>query len=299
MVKIIECIPNFSEGRDKNKLNGLISAASAVPGVMLADCSADANHNRSVFTLIGPPEAVEEAAFVTVRRASELIDLTAHSGEHPRMGAADVVPFVPVRGVEMRECVEISQRVAERISRRLGIPTFLYEESATREARRNLADIRRGGFEGMAEKLRRPEWAPDFGERKPHPTAGVTAVGARQPLIAFNINLSTSDVSIAKKIAKAVRGSNGGLRYCKALGILLKSRNTAQVSMNLVNYEATPLYRVFEMVKAEAARYGVGITGSELVGLAPAKALMDCAGYFLRMEEFDFERQVLENHVLK
>ncbi len=298
MAKIVECVPNFSEGRDQAVIEALAKEARGVAGVTLLDYSSDASHNRSVFTLVGDPEGIAEAAFRLCKLASETIDLTKHHGEHPRMGATDVIPFIPVKDVTAADCVEISRKVARRIAEELKIPTFLYEDSASSESRRNLADVRKGQFEGMAEKLRKPEWAPDFGERKIHPTAGVTAVGARMPLIAYNINLGTSDLGIAKAIAKAVRSASGGFKYCKALGVMLEGRNIAQVSMNLVNYEGTPIYRVFEAVRAEAARWGVPIIGSELIGLAPAKALIDCAEYYLKIENFDFGKQVLENHLL-
>lgn len=298
MAKLMECIPNFSEGRDAAVIDGLRQTAAGVPGVTLLDYSSDANHNRSVLTLLGDPERIAEAAFRLCKRASETIDLTRHTGEHPRMGATDVIPFVPVQGCTMEECVSVSKCVARRIYEELSIPSFLYEESASCEARRNLADVRRGEFEGMPEKLLREGWAPDFGERRIHPTAGVVAIGARMPLIAFNVNLSTGDLAIAKRIARAVRGSSGGLKHCKAIGIMLGDRGVAQVSMNMVNYEGTPLYRAFEMIRFEAARYGVSIIGSELIGLSPAKALIDCAEYYLKLENFQYAGQVLENHLL-
>jgi glutamate formiminotransferase len=297
MPKLVECVPNFSEGRDREILEALAGEAKSLPGVTLLDYSGDANHNRSVFTLLGDPEGIAEGAFRLCKLAARRIDMTKHSGEHPRMGAADVIPFIPIRGTSMAECADLARRTAERIARELGIPVFLYEDAALRPERRNLEDIRRGQFEGMPEKLILPEWAPDFGEPKVHPTAGVTAVGARMPLIAFNVNLGTSDIGIARAIAKNIRGSSGGYKYCKAIGIMLKDRNTAQVSMNLVNYEGTPLYRVFEAIRFEAARYGVPISGSELIGLSPAKALIDCAEYYLGLENFDYSRQVLENHL--
>ena len=298
MAKIIECIPNFSEGRNQAVLDRLAACARSVPGVTLLDYSGDESHNRSVYTLIGSPEGIAEAAFSLAKTASELIDLTKHIGEHPRMGAADVIPFVPIREATSADCVEISKAVGARIGKELGIPVFLYEDSCTAEHRRNLAGVRKGQFEGMPEKLKMPEWAPDFGPREVHPTAGAVAVGARIPLVAFNVNLSTSDVSIADKIAKVVRGSGGGLKYCKAIGVLLKERNTAQVSMNMVHYEGTPLYRAVELIRVEAARYGVGIIGTELIGLSPAKALIDCAEYYLQIENFDYKKQVLENYLL-
>lgn len=298
MAKLIECIPNFSEGQDQEVIDGLVQIAKSVPGVNLFDYSSDASHNRSVFTLVGDEVGIQEAAFQLVKYASEHIDMTKHHGEHPRMGATDVVPFVPVKDCTIEECVEISNKVAQRINDELDIPVFLYEESATSPMRKNLAKVRKGQFEGMPEKLQDPDWGPDYGEREIHPTAGVTAVGARMPLVAFNVNLDTSDISIAKKIAKIVRGSSGGYKYCKGIGVMLEDRNIAQVSMNMVNYEGTPLYRTFETIKFEAKRYGVNIIGSEIIGLTPSKALVDCAEYYLQVEDFDYQKQVLENHLL-
>ena len=297
MSKLIECIPNFSEGRNLSIVEELADTAGSIPGVTLLDHSSDANHNRSVFTLAGSPDGIQEAAFKLAAKALERIDLTKHTGEHPRMGAVDVIPFVPLRDAAMEECVEISKKVAERIASELNIPVYLYEESALNPERKNLAAIRKGQFEGIADKMKRPEWSPDYGGRTPHPTAGVTAVGARMPLIAFNVNLNTPDVNVAKSIAKIIRGSSGGFKYCKAIGIKLSDRNIAQVSMNMVNYEGTPLYRVFEMIRTEARRYGVSILGSEIIGLSPAKALIDCAEYYLGIEEFNYKKHVLENHI--
>jgi len=297
MSKIIECIPNFSEGRNKEVIERLAACAKSFPDVTLLDYSSDESHNRSVFTLIGEPCSMTESIFALTKLASELIDLRNHTGEHPRMGAVDVIPFVPIREVTALDCVEVSKTIGARIGGELGIPVFLYEDSCTSEHRRNLAAVRRGQFEGMPEKLKKPEWAPDFGPVAVHPSAGVVAVGARMPLIAFNANLSTSDVLIADKIAKIVRGSGGGLKYCKAIGVELNDRNIAQVSMNMVNYEGTPLYRALELIRVEAARYGVRVTGTELIGLSPAKALIDCAEYYLQMENFDYSKQVLENYL--
>ncbi len=298
MAKLVECIPNFSEGRDQAVIDALVKEAQSVPGVTLLDHSSDASHNRSVFTLVGEPDGVAEAAFRLCKLASEKIDMTKHTGEHPRMGATDVIPFVPVKDMDAAECVEISKKLAERIYNELKIPSFLYEDSAQKPGRTNLAAVRKGQFEGMPEKLLQEEWAPDFGERKIHPTAGITAIGARMPLVAFNINLSTSDINIANAIAKTIRASSGGFKFCKAIGVMLDDRNVAQVSMNMVNYEGTPLYRVFEVVRAEAARWGVHIIGSEVIGLTPAKALVDCAEYYLKVENFDYNKQILENHLL-
>ena len=300
MSKLVECIPNFSCSKEKDEAtyNALVEAANSVPGCTLFDAQTDGNHNRCVFTMIGSPEAIEEVAFQLTKKASEVIDMTKHVGEHSRMGATDVIPFVPTMGVTVEECVEMSKRLGQRIWDELKIPSFLYEDSATRPERRNLATCRKGQFEGMPEKLLQPEWAPDFGERKIHPTAGITAIGARMPLVAFNVNLATSDVEIAKKIAKVIRGSSGGFKYCKAIGLLLEDRNVAQVSMNMVNYEGTPLYYAYEMIRALADRWGVRIIGTELVGLTPAKALVDCAEYYLKLENFDCHKQVMEYHLV-
>ncbi|AFC66926.1 TPA: glutamate formimidoyltransferase [Streptococcus pyogenes] len=298
MAKIVECIPNFSEGQNQAVIDGLVATAKSIPGVTLLDYSSDASHNRSVFTLVGDDQSIQEAAFQLVKYASENIDMTKHHGEHPRMGATDVCPFVPIKDITTQECVEISKQVAERINRELGIPIFLYEDSATRPERQNLAKVRKGQFEGMPEKLLEEDWAPDYGDRKIHPTAGVTAVGARVPLVAFNVNLDTDNIDIAHKIAKIIRGSGGGYKYCKAIGVMLEDRHIAQVSMNMVNFEKCSLYRTFETIKFEARRYGVNVIGSEVIGLAPAKALIDVAEYYLQVEDFDYNKQVLENHLL-
>lgn len=298
MAKIVECIPNFSEGCNKEIIGALEETAKSVPGVSLLDVAPDASHNRSVFTLVGDPKGIAEAAFKLCKVASEKIDMTKHKGEHPRMGATDVIPFVPIQDVSIPECVEISKSVAQRMWDELKIPSFLYEYSASSPGRQNLAAIRKGEFEGMSEKLLQNEWAPDYGERKIHPTAGITAVGARPPLVAFNVNLGTADLTIANKIAKTIRGSSGGYQHCKAIGVMLEDRNIAQVSINMVNFEGTPLYRVFEAIRFEAERWGVPIIGSEIIGLTPAKALIDTAEYYLKIENFDYGKQVLENHLL-
>ncbi|MBW3281706.1 glutamate formimidoyltransferase [Streptococcus pyogenes] len=298
MAKIVECIPNFSEGQNQAVIDGLVATAKSIPGVTLLDYSSDASHNRSVFTLVGDDQSIQEAAFQLVKYASENIDMTKHHGEHPRMGATDVCPFVPIKDITTQKCVEISKQVAERINRELGIPIFLYEDSATRPERQNLAKVRKGQFEGMPEKLLEEDWAPDYGDRKIHPTAGITAVGARMPLVAFNVNLDTDNIDIAHKIAKIIRGSGGGYKYCKAIGVMLEDRHIAQVSMNMVNFEKCSLYRTFETIKFEARRYGVNVIGSEIIGLAPAKALIDVAEYYLQVEDFDYHKQILENHLL-
>lgn len=299
-MKLVECIPNFSVSQQKDPaaFQALVDTAKAAPGCTLLDVQTDGSHNRCVFTMVGAPEAMGEAAFQLCKRASEVIDLRKHQGQHPRMGATDVIPFVPQMDMTVEECVALSKAVAQRIWEELRIPSFLYEDSASTPKRKNLAACRKGQFEGMPEKLLQPEWAPDFGERAVHPTAGITAIGARMPLIAFNVNLDTADVSIASRIAKAIRGSSGGFQYCKAIGILLEDRNIAQVSMNMVNYEGTPLYYAYEMIRALADRYGVRILSSELVGLTPAKALLDCAEYYLKLENFHCREQVMEYHLI-
>ena len=302
MAKLVECIPNFSVSREKDPavFDALVDVAKSVPGCTLFDVQSDGNHNRCVLTLLGSPEGVAEAAFRLCKKAAETIDMRTHRGQHPRMGATDVIPFVPqTADMSLEECVALSRTVAKRIWEELGIPSFLYEDSATRPERRNLADCRRGQFEGMPAKLLQEDWAPDFGERKIHPTAGIVAIGARMPLVAFNVNLDTPDVEIAKKIARTIRGSSGGFKYCKALGIKLEERDIAQVSMNMVNYEGTPLYLVFETIRALTERYGVRIIGSEIVGLTPAKALIDCAEYYLKLENFHCSEQVMEYHLLE
>jgi len=300
MAKLVECIPNFSISKEKNEAgyNALVEVANSVGGVTLFDAQTDGNHNRSVFTMVGTPEGIEEVMLRLAKKAMELIDMNTHKGEHSRMGATDVIPFVPAMDITVAECVELSKRVAERMWKELGIPSFLYEDSATRPERVNLAECRKGQFEGMPEKLLLPDWAPDYGERKIHPTAGITAVGARAPLIAFNVNLATSDVSIAKKIAKVIRFSSGGFKACKAMGFMLEDRGIAQVSMNMCNYEVTSLPVVYEMIKALAERYGTYVVGSELVGLAPAKALLDCAEFYLKLENFDAKNQIMEYHLI-
>ncbi len=298
MAKLMECIPNISEGRRSELVNEFADIVRAVPGVTLIDYSSDASHNRSVFTFLGDPDQVMEAAFRFAKHAVEKIDLRVHEGEHPRMGAVDVIPFVPIRDMDMAECVERSKVLGERIARELDLPVFLYEESASAPHRKNLAAIRKGQFEGMAEKVLEDQWHPDFGGNRIHPSAGVVAVGARQPLIAFNINLDTPDVSIAKKIAKIIREKDGGFRAVKALGVMLEERNIAQVSINMCDYKQTPLYRVLEFVRFEAARYGVHVVGTEIIGLAPMMAFVDAADYYLQIEKFDAPKQVLECHLL-
>jgi len=296
MRRLVECIPNISEGRDRAKIEKIVQAVREVKGVKLLDVDPDADHHRTVITFVGEPKAVGEAALELTAKAVELIDLREHRGEHPRMGAVDVIPFVPIRGVTMEECVELSKEVGRKIWECFEIPVYLYEESASRPERRDLAQIRKGEFEGFPAKIQEPEWAPDFGERRVHPTAGVVAVGARMPLIAFNVNLGTDNLEIAKKIARAVRHSSGGLRYVKALGFALEERGIVQVSMNMTNYEKTPLYRAFLLIEREAERYGVPVVGSEIVGLVPREALYQTAEFFLKLEDFQRD-QILEDRI--
>ena len=294
MSTLVECVPNFSEGRDKAKVDAIVEAMK-VPGVFLLDREMDSDHNRCVITLVGERGAIAEAAIRGVGKASELIDLTQHEGAHPRIGASDVVPFIPIEGVTLEDCVAIARHVGEEIWKRHKIPVYLYEAAASRPERANLENIRRGQFEGLREDiLVNPARCPDFGDPKCHPTAGATVVGARKFLIAYNIFLNTSDVEVAKKIAKAVRASSGGFRYVKGAGFPV--RGMAQVSMNLTDFEQTPIARVFEFVKREAARYGVMPVSSEIIGLIPKRALEQAAEWFLQVENFD-SSLILENRL--
>lgn len=297
MNKIIECVPNFSEGRDLKKLEQILDCFRGREGVKLLDYTSDKDHNRSVVTVIGEPEPLRDAVVDAIGKAVELIDMTKHQGQHPRMGCVDVVPFIPIRNTSLEEADRVAKETAALAAEKFGQPFFLYEKSASAPHRENLADVRRGQFEGMAEKmLDQDKWKPDFGPSTIHPTGGVTAIGARMPLIAYNINLDTDNLAIADKIAKAIRHISGGFRYCKALGVMLEDRNIAQVSINLTDYTKTPVYRVFETVKMEAKRYGVNILGSEVVGLIPQQALVDCAEYYLQLEDFRGD-QVLESRL--
>lgn len=298
MAQIVECVPNISEGRNKAVIDAVVAEVKSTPGATLLDVSSDENHNRTVITFLGSPEGVEEAAVKLAKKAVELIDLNHHQGEHPRMGAVDVIPFIPVKDMTIEDAVALSKRAGQRIWEEAKLPVFLYEASASAPHRVNLAACRKGQFEGMPQKLLQEEWAPDFGERAIHPTGGIVAVGARLPLVAYNINLSTSDLSIANKIAKIIRESSGGLDFVKSIGVMLEDRNVAQVSINMTNLDKTPLYRVVELVRAEARRWGVTIIGTEIVGLTPMNALIDSAEYYLQLENFDRDRQVLENHIL-
>jgi glutamate formiminotransferase len=293
---IIECVPNISEGRRAEVVSAVADAVRRSGPARLIDVSSDADHNRSVLTLAGDPGPVGAAALALVDACVERIDLREHRGGHPRMGAADVVPFVPVRGVTMEDCVRLARSVGASIAARHGLPVYLYERAATAPHRRNLAEIRRGEFEGFPEKIKDPLWKPDFGPDRVHPTAGCVAVGAREFLIAYNVNLASGDLALAKSIARAIRESSGGLPCVKAMGVMLRDRGRAQVSINLTDFRTTPLHRVFEAVRAEAARRGVEIAGSEIVGLVPEDALVQAAEFHLRLEGFDATR-ILERRL--
>ncbi len=297
MTPLVECVPNFSEGRRPEVVDQIVAALTSVPRVYLLDREMDADHNRAVITIVGSPENIGEAVVRGVEAAVRLIDLTKHTGEHPRMGAADVIPFVPIRGISLEDCVEIAKTAGRLISERFHVPVYLYEAAATRPERRNLENIRRGQFEGIRDEIgSNPDRAPDFGEARVHPTAGATVVGARKALIAYNVNLDTPDVTIAKAIARRVRFSSGGLPCVKAMGLLLKDRNQAQVSMNLTDFEQTPVKLVFDTVRAEAADRGVNVAGSEIVGLIPQKAIEQVVESYLQVENFTPE-MILENRL--
>ncbi|GAA0775599.1 glutamate formimidoyltransferase [Clostridium subterminale] len=296
MARIVECIPNFSEGRDKEKIEAIVNVFRGVDGVKLLDYSSDADHNRSVVTVVGEPEALEKAIINMAEKVYENIDMSTHIGAHPRMGALDVVPFVPIDGITMEECVEIANRVGRVIAERFNIPVYLYEKAATASHRENLATVRKGQYEGFFEKIKEDKWAPDYGPKEVNVKGGCVAIAARQPLVAFNVNLGTDNLQIADTIAKTVRHLGGGLRFAKAMGVMLEDRNIAQVSMNLVNYEKTAVYRAFEMVKMEAKRYGVPVVGSEVIGLVPMAALINSAEYYLQIENFSMD-QILERRI--
>jgi glutamate formiminotransferase len=291
---IVECVPNFSEGRRREVIERIVETMAEVAGALVVDVQSDVDHNRSVVTVMGAPQAVTEAVFRGIATAAALIDMDQHRGGHPRMGAADVVPFVPVRGVSMSDCVALALQLGERVGAELDVPVYLYEEAATRPDRRNLADVRRGEYEGLREEIAtNPDRLPDFGPAVLGP-AGATAIGARPPLVAFNVYLDTDDVTPARAIAKAVRHSNGGLRFVKALGLIVEGQ--AQVSMNLTDYHRTPLHRVLELIRVEASRYGLHVVRSELVGLVPTKALLDAAQFYLQLDSLPPE-QILENRL--
>ncbi|NLV99531.1 MAG: glutamate formimidoyltransferase [Clostridiaceae bacterium] len=297
-VKIVECVPNFSEGRDLEKIEKIVAPLRDREDVKLVNYEADPDYNRLVVTVMGEAQAVKQAVLEAIVVASELIDLNQHEGEHLRMGATDVVPFIPIRNISMAETVELAWEMGQAIYERCAIPVFLYEEAASRPERKNLVNIRKGQFEGMAEKLKQEDWEPDFGKREIHATAGVTAVGARMPLIAYNIDLGTDNIDIANAIARSIRQSAGGFQYIKAGGVELKEKGIVQVTMNITDYTKNPIYRVFETVKMEANRYGVPILGSEIIGLAPLEALTDTAAYYLGLHDFDSSK-LIETALIK
>ena len=295
MEKIVECVPNFSEGRDLEKVERIVSAFRAKENVKLLDYSNDKDHNRMVITAIGTPEAMKNAVVEAVGIALNEIDLTKQQGEHPRMGAVDVIPFIPIKNISLEETDILAKETGKIIGEKYRLPVYLYEKSATAQHRQNLASVRKGEFEGWDEKMKHSDWIPDFGPRKKHSTGGVVAVGARMPLIAFNVNLNTNDMEIANQIAQKIRFIGGGLRYCKALGMNLKEKNVVQVSMNLTDYTKTSIYQVVEMIRFEARRYGVSIAGSELIGLLPLQAVVDTTAYYLGLTGFS-TKQILETH---
>lgn len=296
MQTIVQCVPNFSEGRDKDKIEKIIDNFRGKDGVKLLDYSSDVDHNRTVVTLVGEPQALKAAIVNAMGTASELIDMTKHEGQHPRMGATDVVPFIPIKNITMEEAVELAKETAQAAFEAHQIPVFLYEKAASATHRTNLSKVRKGQFEGMAEKVKEDEWKPDFGTEL-HPTAGITAIGARMPLVAFNVILDTNNLDVANAIAKRVRHLSGGLRYCKGIGIAMEDRNLTQVSMNMTDYTKTPLYRSFELIRIEAKRYGVNVIGSEVIGLLPMEAMIQTAEYYLGVEEFSMN-QVLEKRIM-
>ncbi|MGI5922088.1 MAG: glutamate formimidoyltransferase [Syntrophomonadaceae bacterium] len=298
MPKLVECVPNFSEGRNLEVIQKIIAPFIATEGVKLLDYRPDKDHNRVVVTAMGEPASVKTAMVEACGAAIKEIDMRQHQGAHPRMGAVDVVPFIPIQDFSMEEAIVLAKDTAREMAERYKLPVFLYEKAATSPERENLTSIRKGEFEGWQEKIKLPEWKPDFGPCHLHPTAGATVVGARMPLIAFNINLNTNNLEIANQLAKCIRHISGGFRYCKAMGVELKDRGTVQVSINMTDYTRTPLYRVFETIKFEARRYGVEITGSEIIGLAPLEALTDSAAYYLRLEDFS-RQQVIEYRMLE
>ena len=293
---VIECVPNVSEGRRTDVVDALVESIRRTASVRLLDHSSDATHNRSVITMVGDAASLKAAVLALFEAALSRIDLRAHAGEHPRLGAVDVVPFVPIEDVTLQECVALAKETAADVAARFQVPVYLYEDASENPQRKNLEDIRRGEFEGLAAKMATPGWTPDYGPTSPHPTAGAAVIGARMPLIAYNINLATDRLDVAKKIAAAIRFSSGGFRYVKAMGIPLEERGIVQVSINLTNYEKTPMFRVFEAVKREAERYGVNILESEIVGLVPAAALVGTAEHALQLAAFT-PNQILENRL--
>jgi len=296
MNKIIECVPNFSEGRDPIKIEQIVNVFRAKENVKLLDYGNDKDHNRMVVTVIGEPEAIKNCIIEAVGVAIELIDLTKHKGQHPRLGAADVIPFIPIKNMTIDEADALAKEVGKTLAEKYHLPIYFYEKSASAKHRQNLASIRKGEFEGLAEKMKQPDRKPDLGPEKPHPTAGATVVGARTPLIAFNVNLNTTQFEIADKIAKKIRFIGGGLRYCKAMGVDLKEQGKIQVSMNLTDYTQTSIYQAVEMIRFEAQRYGISIAGCELIGLVPLQAIVDTTAYYLGLEGFSANR-ILETHL--
>lgn len=298
MAKVVQCVPNFSEGTDLEKVAKIEAAFKNKPGVTLMGCEPDKDYNRTVITVVGEPQAVADAVIEAIGIATEVIDMRVQKGEHPRMGATDVVPFIPIKDMKMEECVELSKYVAKAVNEKFGVPIFLYENSATAPNRVSLPDIRKGQFEGMAEKIKLPEWAPDYGPAEIHPTAGVTAIGGRMPLVAYNINLGTTNVEIAKKIAQAIRFSSGGFKFIQAGPAEIKEKGFVQVTMNIKDFKKNPIYRVFETVKMEAARYGVAVIGSEVIGALPLEAVSESLEYYLGLEGFSTDK-IIETQLIK
>ncbi|MBS9776019.1 MAG: glutamate formimidoyltransferase [Fusobacterium sp.] len=298
MAKIVECVPNFSEGKDLEKIEKIVAPFKNNSKIELLGVEPDKDYNRTVVTVMGDPDEVKKAVIASIGLATELIDMNSHKGEHKRMGATDVVPFIPIKEMTVEECNEISREVAKAVWEQFKLPVFLYEDTATAPNRVSLPSIRKGEYEGMAEKMKLEEWAPDFGERAPHPTAGVTAIGCRMPLVAFNINLDTDNVEIAKNIAKAIRFSSGGFKHIQAGPAEIKEKGIVQVTMNIKDFTKNPIYRIFETVKMEAKRYGVNVTGSEIIGAVPMAALTQSLEYYLGLEDFD-ESKVLETKLIK
>jgi glutamate formiminotransferase len=298
MNSIIECVPNYSEGRDLDKVEKIVQCFRGKQGVKLLDYSSDQDYNRSVVTVVGEPEAVQEALLESIEKAIELIDMNKQKGQHPRMGAVDVIPFIPVKNIDIKETTKIANDFGKKVAEKFNYPVYLYEKSAAETYRSDLSKVRKGEYEGLNKKMQDSKWKPDFGKDKPHPTAGAVAIGAREFLIAWNINLDTSNLEIADKIAKKIRNLSGGMKFCKAIGIEIKEKNIVQVSINMTNFKKTSLYSVFELVKIEARRYGVNVTGSEVVGMMPLGALVDTVEYYLGLEGFGID-QVLEYKLLE
>lgn len=296
-MKIVQCVPNFSEGKDLEIIEAIVSPLKNKPGFKLISYEPDANYNRTVVTLLGDPYAISEAIIEMVEQTTKYIDLNKHHGEHPRMGAIDVIPFIPIANIKMKECVKIATSLGKTINEKFNIPIYLYEEAATNPKHVNLADVRKGEFEGLDDKMKDPDFYPDFGSNSKHPTAGATAVCAREVLIAYNIDLNTTNIEIADNIAKAIRNSSGGFRYIKAGSANIPDKGIVQVTMNITNYKKTSIYRVFETVKMEAKRYGVEVLGSEIVGLTPMRALCESLAYYLGLHDFD-QNKIIDTHLV-